>query len=372
MAKKDYYEVLGVGKSASEDEIKKSYRKLAKKYHPDVSTETNAENKFKEVQEAYEVLSDSSKKAKYDQFGHAAFDQSQGFGGQGGFGQGDFDFGDIFSAFFGGGQRTSRGSTRPRKGNDIQRRMTVSFEESIFGKKEKIKIPVYVECHVCHGLGAKSKRDIKACPQCHGTGSVVIEQQTLFGRTQSRSTCPRCHGTGKEILNKCSNCNGEGVEKINKEVEITVPKGIETGQQIRLEGYGNKGSHGGPNGDLYIVFEVKPSNIYIRQGDDIIINLPITFSQAAIGTEIEVPTVYGKVLLKVPSGTQSDAKFRLRGKGAPNVRSKIKGDQHVIVTVMTPIKLNKEQKKIFEQLSKVEDAPQKNKSVWSKFKESFK
>lgn len=372
MAKKDYYEVLGVNKQASEDEIKKSYRKLAKKYHPDVSTETNAEDKFKEVQEAYEVLSDNTKKAQYDQFGHNAFNGANGFGGQGGFSQGDFDFGDIFSAFFGGGQRTSRRSNRARKGNDIQRRMSITFEESIFGKKEKIKIPVYDECHVCHGLGAKSKSDIKACSECHGTGTVVVEQQTLFGRTQTRTTCPRCHGTGKEIINKCSNCNGEGVERINKEVEITVPKGIETGQQIRLEGFGNKGQNGGPNGDLYIVFEVNHSDTYIRQGDDIITNIPITFAQAALGTEIQVPTVYGKVLLKIPAGTQSESKFRLRGKGAPNVRTKVKGDQHVIVTVVTPSKLSKEQKRLFEQLSKVEDTPKKTKTFWTKFKDSFK
>ncbi|XFA99453.1 molecular chaperone DnaJ [Candidatus Izemoplasma sp. B36] len=376
MAKKDYYEVLGINKSASQDEIKKSYRKLAKKYHPDVSTETNAESKFKEVQEAYDVLSDTTKKAQYDQFGHAAFDQTSGFGQggfSGGFGQGDFDFGDIFSAFFGGGGRTQRSSNRPRKGSDIRRRMSISFEESIFGKKEKIKVPVYDECHVCHGLGAKSKSDIKACSRCHGTGSVVEETQTLFGRTQTRRTCPTCHGTGKEILNKCPNCNGEGVEKVTKEVEIKVPQGIESGQQIRLEGFGNKGSNGGPNGDLYIVFEVRKSDTFLRQGDDILISVPITFSQAALGTEIEVPTVYGKVLLKIPAGTQSDSKFRLRGKGAPNIRSHIKGDEHVLVTVVTPSKLTSEQKRIFEQLSRVEEKPKdNNKSFWSKIKDSFK
>ena len=374
MAKRDYYEVLGINKSSSQDDIKKAYRKLAKKYHPDVSTEADAENKFKEVQEAYDVLSDTSKKAQYDQFGHAAFDQTAGFGGGGfgGFNQGDFDFGDIFSAFFGGGSRTERGTNRPRKGSDIRRRMSITFEESIFGKKEKIKVPVYDECHVCHGLGAKSKSDIKACSMCHGTGTVVQETQTLFGRTQTRRTCPTCNGTGKEIINKCSHCNGEGVERINKEVEIKVPEGIETGQQIRLEGFGNKGTNGGPNGDLYIVFEVKNSDTFIRQGDDIIINVPITFSQAALGTEIEVPTVYGNVLLKIPAGTQSDSKFRLRGKGAPNIRSKVKGDEHVIVTVVTPSKLTHEQKKIFEQLSKIEESPSKPKSFWSKLKDSFK
>ncbi len=371
MSKKDYYEVLGVAKGSSEDEIKKGYRKLAKKFHPDVSTEKDAEAKFKEVQEAYDVLGDQTKKAQYDQFGHQAFDQAGGFGA-GGFNQGDFDFGDIFSAFFGGGQRATRTSNRPRKGADIQRRMTIAFEESIFGKKEKIKIPVYDECHICHGLGAKSKRDIKVCSQCHGTGTVVVESQTLFGRTQTRRTCPTCNGSGKEILNKCSNCHGEGVERINKEVEIRVPEGIETGQQIRLEGFGNKGQNGGPNGDLYIVFEVKKSDTFLRQGDDIIINIPITFAQAALGTEIEVPTVYGKVLLKIPNGTQSDSKFRIRGKGAPNVRSKTKGDEHVIITVVTPGKLNYEQKRIFVQLSKIEDKPKKNKNFWSKLKESFK
>ena len=372
MAKKDYYDVLGINKGSTPDDIKKSYRKLAKKYHPDVSTETNAESKFKEVQEAYDILSDTTKKAQYDQFGHAAFDQAGGFG-QGGFNQGDFDFGDIFSAFFGGGGRSQRATNRPLKGSDIRRRMTVSFEESIFGKKEKIKIPVYDECHVCHGLGAKSKSDIKACSRCHGSGSVVVESQTLFGRTQTRRACPTCHGTGKEIIRKCSNCNGEGVEKIMKEVEIRVPEGIETGQQIRLENFGNKGSNSGPNGDLYIVFEVRRSETFIRHGDDIIIHIPLTFAQAALGTEIQVPTVYGKVLLKVPSGTQSDSKFRLKGKGAPNIRSKVKGDEHVIVTVVTPSKLSGEQKKIFVQLLKVEDKPEKNnKSFWSKLKKTFK
>ncbi len=371
MEKRDYYEVLGVNKNASEDEIKKAYRSLAKKYHPDVSTEKNAEAKFKEVQEAYDVLSDSTKRAQYDRFGHQA--ANGGFGGQGFGGQGfaDFDFGDIFSAFFGGGGRTARASNQPRKGSDIQRRMQISFEESIFGKTEKVRIPVYDECHVCHGLGAQSKKDIKACSRCHGTGTVVEQRQTLFGTTQTRTTCPVCHGTGKEITNKCPNCNGEGVERVNKEVEIRVPEGIETGQQIRLEGFGNKGLNGGPNGDLYIVFDVKPSERFIREGDNIIINVPITFAQAALGDNIKVPTVYGDVELKVPSGTQSESKFRIRGKGAPNVRTKTKGDQYVVITVVTPNKLNHEQKRLFEQLRKVEDYPTSNKNFWEKVKSGF-
>ncbi|MBU1145529.1 MAG: molecular chaperone DnaJ [Firmicutes bacterium] len=368
MEKRDYYEVLGVQKGATDDSIKKAYRNLAKKYHPDVSTEKNTEAKFKEVQEAYEVLSDETKRAQYDQFGHQATNPNFG---NGGFSGGGFDFGDIFSAFFGGGGRPQQGSrTRQQKGADIQRRMTITFEESIFGKKEKIKVPVYDECHTCHGTGAASAKDVHVCSRCRGTGTVIMESQTLFGRTQTRTTCPVCKGTGKEITNKCPTCNGEGVEKINKEVEIKVPEGIETGQQIRLEGFGNKGANGGDNGDLYIVFEVKASDTFVREGDDIIINIPITFSQAALGGEIEVPTVYGKVLLKIPSGTQSDSKFRLRGKGAPNVRTKMKGDEHVIISVMTPSKLSTEQRKLFEQLSRFEEDPS-SKSKWGKFKSNF-
>jgi molecular chaperone DnaJ len=371
MEKRDYYEVLGISKTASDEEVKKAYRKLAKKYHPDVSTEQNAEAKFKEVQEAYDVLSDPTKRGQYDQFGHQAANAGFGQGGFGGAGFEGFDFGDIFSAFFGGGQRTTRQTNRPRKGSDIQRRMSITFEESIFGKTEKIKVPIYDECHVCHGLGAESKKDIKVCSQCGGSGTVIMEQQTLFGRTQTRTTCPNCKGTGKEFINKCPNCNGEGVERVSKEVEIRVPKGIETGQQIRLESFGNKGASGGPNGDLYIVFEVKPSDKYIREGDDIIVNVPITFAQAALGTEIKVDTVYGAVMLKIPPGTQSESKFRLKGKGAPNVRTKQLGDQHVIITVVTPQKLNNQQKKAFEELLRVEDDALPQKNWWDRFKSNF-
>lgn len=374
MDKRDYYEVLGVNKSASEDEIKKAYRTLAKKYHPDVSTEANAEAKFKEVQEAYEVLSDSTKKSQYDQYGHAAFDQNygrgQGFSGQGFEG---FDFGDIFSAFFGGGtrgQQSGGGQTRSRKGADVQRRMTISFEDSIFGKRETIKVPVYDECPTCHGTGARSASDIKTCSKCHGQGTVIMESQTLFGRTQTRTTCPNCHGTGKEITSKCPNCGGEGQVRVQKDVEIRVPEGIETGQQIRIENFGNKGQFGGPNGDLYIVFDVTPSDMFTREGDDIIITVPVTFSQAALGADIEVPTVYGNVVLKVPAGTQSGATFRIREKGAPNVRSKVKGDQHVILSVVTPTRLTYEQKKAFEDLAKLEDSTV-NKTAWERFKAGF-
>jgi molecular chaperone DnaJ len=370
MDKRDYYEVLGVGKQATEDDIKKAYRTLAKKYHPDVSTEKDAEAKFKEVQEAYEVLSDTEKRQNYDRFGHQATNPNfgQGPGGFGGF-EG-FDFGDIFSAFFGGSRAQAGAQARPHKGADIQRRMTVSFEESIFGKKETLKVPVFEECRSCHGTGARSASDIRTCSQCKGSGSVIVEQQSLFGRTQTRMACPRCHGTGKEITAKCPVCDGEGAVKTTKDIEVKVPEGIETGQQIRLEGYGNKGSHGGPNGDLYIVFEVRASDIFQREGDDIVVSVPITFAQAALGAEIEVPTVYGNVLLTIPPGTQSDAKFRIRDKGAPNVRTKTRGDEHVVVTVVTPTKLTPEQKRAFEELRKVEN-PSGQSSAWGRFKSAF-
>lgn len=369
MSKRDYYEVLGLDKSASSEDIKRAYRKLAKKYHPDVSTEKDAEAKFKEVQEAYDVLSDSQKKSQYDQFGHEAPGFGQGGFGGGGFG--DFDFSDIFSSFFGGGQRQRPTHNAPRKGSDIRRVMNISFEESVFGKSEKIKVPIYDECHVCHGTGAQSNSDLQTCSRCNGNGSVIMEEQTIFGRTRTQTTCPSCQGSGKEIKNKCSNCQGEGVERVTKTVEVKVPAGIDNNQHIRLAGYGNKGQNGGPNGDLYILIKVTPSDIFVRQGDDIIMTHPITFSQAALGDEIKVPTVYGDVILKIPPGTQSDSKFRLKSKGMSNVRTKQKGDQHVIIQVVTPKKLTNEQKKLFEQLAKVEDKPTENQSFWDKIKSNF-
>lgn len=364
MSKRDYYEVLGVEKNADDASIKSAYRKLAKKYHPDVSTENDAEAKFKEVQEAYEVLSDSSKRSQYDQFGHAA-NNGQGFNTSG-FGGFDFDINDIFSSFFGGGQ--PRNTNRSRKGSDMQRRMRVSFREAIFGSKRKIKVTAHDECHTCHGTGAHSKDDVKTCSRCNGRGSVVVEQQSLFGRTRTQTTCPVCNGTGKEVTKKCNTCYGEGVESIQKEIEVTVPEGIDTGQQVRLEGYGNKGFNGGPAGDLYILFEVENHPLFERHNDDLVLEVPITFVQASLGDTIKVPTPYGDVKLKVPAGTQSKTTFRLRGKGAPNVRNKRKGDEHVIINVMTPTKLNKQQQKLLEQLGKTDLT--KNESIWQRFKKA--
>ncbi len=366
MSKRDYYDVLGIDKNSDDASIKGAYRKLAKKYHPDVSTETDAEAKFKEVQEAYEVLSDSTKRAQYDQFGHAA-NNGQGFNTSG-FGGFDFDINDIFSSFFGGG--SPRNTSRRRKGSDIQKRMRVTFKEAIFGSKRKIKVTSHDECHTCHGTGAHSKNDVKTCTQCNGRGTVVVEQQSIFGRTRTQTTCPKCHGKGKEITKPCNTCHGEGIESISKEIEITVPEGIDTGQQIRLEGYGNKGLNGGSAGDLYILFDVEKHPLYERHNDDLVIEVPITFVQASLGDNIKVPTPYGDVKLKIPAGTQSKTTFRLRGKGAPNVRNKRKGDEHVIVNVVTPTKLSKQQIKLMEQLAKTDLT--KNESMWTKFKNAMR
>lgn len=360
--KRDYYDVLGVDKNADDASIKKAYRTLAKKYHPDVSTEDNAEAKFKEVQEAYEVLSDSQKRGQYDRFGHQA-NNGAGFGGAGGFGGGfDFDINDIFSSFFGGGQ-TQRSNQR-RKGQDMQRRMNISFEEAVFGAKKKIRVTVHEECHTCHGTGAHSKNDVKTCTQCNGRGTVVVEQQSIFGKTRTQTTCPKCHGTGKEITKKCNTCNGEGIETHNKEVEVKVPAGIDTGQQIRLEGYGNKGYNGGPSGDLYILFNVNQHEFYERHGDDIVVEAPLTFTQAALGDTIKVPTPHGDVKLKIPAGTQNGTTFRLRSKGIPNVRTKRQGDEHVIIKIVTPKKLSRQQIKLFEQLGKTDLT---NDTIFTKF-----
>jgi len=365
MDKRDYYEILGVGKDAADADIKSAYRKLAKKYHPDVSTEKNAEAKFKEVQEAYEVLSDGTKRSQYDRFGHQA-NNGQGFNaGAGGF---DFDINDIFSSFFGGGQAQRGNQSRARKGSDLQNRMSVPFEESIFGAKHKIRVTAHEECHTCHGSGAHSKDDIKTCEKCGGKGSVIMEQQSIFGRTRTQTACPTCNGTGKRITKKCTTCNGDGVESHSREIEISVPQGIDTGQQIRLEGYGNKGVNGGPAGDLYILFDVKSHPLYERHGDDLVVEIPITFVQAAMGDTIQVPTPYGDVKLKIPEGTQSKTTFRLRGKGAPNVRTKRPGDEHVIINVVTPNKLTRAQQKLFEQLGKTDLT--KDSSIWDKFKKA--
>ncbi|HJE14891.1 MAG TPA: molecular chaperone DnaJ [Lapidilactobacillus dextrinicus] len=377
MADRDYYDVLGVGKDASEADIKKAYRKLSKKYHPDINKAPDAEAKFKEVNEAYETLSDSQKRASYDQFGKAGMDGAGGnpFGGgysQGGDYGGFGDFGDIFSQFFGGGSRATNPNA-PRQGEDLQYRMDLKFEEAIFGKETKITYSRNATCHTCDGSGAKPGTSPVTCPKCQGTGFVEVEQQSPLGRIRSRQACDRCGGKGKIIENPCETCHGTGKERQSHEIKVTVPAGVEDGQQMRLEGQGEAGENGGPYGDLYIVFRVKPSDKYQRDGTEIYITIPITFPQATLGDEIKVDTVHGPVSLKIPAGTQSGTKFRLRGKGAPHLRSKQMGDETVTVNVTTPKHLNDKQKEALMEFVRAggDKIDPQNSNLFTRLKEKF-
>ncbi len=349
--KRDYYEVLGVQKSAGEDEIKKAYRSLAKKYHPDMNPgDKDAEVKFKEVNEAYAVLSDSEKRAKYDQFGHAAFDPSAGggFGGFSGFGGGDFDFGDIFSSFFGGGGSSSRSrQNMPIDGDDIGARVAISFDEAAFGTKKEISFARVENCPDCSGKGAKSEGDIETCSECRGTGRVMVKQQTILGYMQTQRTCQSCRGAGKIIKNPCSNCNGKGRIKINKKLEVNIPAGIDDRQNIVLRGQGSAGVRGGVNGDLIIEVRVKEDKIFERNGNNIYCEVPISFAEAALGADIDVPVLGGGTeKYKIPEGTQSGTSFTLRGKGISDINTKRPGDLIITVAVETPKNLNAEQKKL--------------------------
>lgn len=355
--KRDYYEVLGVSRDASDAEIKKAYRKLSKTYHPDINKEAGAEEKFKEVSEAYEVLSDSQKRAAYDQYGHAANDPNFGGGGFGGFGGASyggagFGFEDIFEQFFGGGGQSRQNPNAPRRGSDLQYRVTLTFEEAIFGKEETVTYNRNEECHTCHGSGAKAGTSPVTCHKCHGSGAVQVEQNTPFGRVMTQRQCDVCGGSGQEIKEKCETCHGAGIESKQHSVKVTVPAGVENDQQIRLSGQGEAGQNGGPYGDLYVVFRVQPSDKFERDGTEIYYELPISFVQAALGDEIKVPTVHGAVKLKVPAGTQTDTSFRLRGKGAPSIRGNYTGDQHVKVKVVTPKKLSDKERELFQSLAK--------------------
>ncbi|AEB73252.1 molecular chaperone DnaJ [Lentilactobacillus buchneri] len=358
MAEKDYYDILGVSKDASDDEIKHAYRKLSKKWHPDINKAPDAEAKFKEINEAYETLSDPQKRANYDQYG-SADGAGAGFGGGsqgGGFGNfggsaGGFGFDDIFSQFFGGGQQRADPSA-PQQGRDLQYQMTLEFEEAIFGKKTVIKYNREAQCKTCGGTGAKPGTSPVTCSNCGGRGYVTTETNTPLGRMQSRQVCPVCHGTGKEIKEKCPTCGGSGKTDERHELEVNVPAGIDDGQQMRLQGQGEAGDNGGPYGDLYIVFRVKPSKDFTRDGSTIYVDQPITFARAALGGKIKVKTVHGDVELKVPAGTQTGTTFRLKGKGAPRLRGNGNGDERVTVNVVTPKSLNKNQKIALEAFAK--------------------
>ncbi|WCN38729.1 molecular chaperone DnaJ [Aneurinibacillus uraniidurans] len=370
MSKRDYYEVLGVAKSASEDEIKKAYRKLARQYHPDVNKEPDAVEKFKEVKEAYDVISDPQKRAQYDQFGHAAGQQG-GFGGAGA----DFGgFGDIFDMFFGGGGGGRRNPNAPRQGNDLQYTMSISFKDAYFGKEEEIEIPKEATCSKCDGSGAEPGTKVETCPTCNGAGQQEVVQNTPFGRVVNRRPCPSCKGKGKYVQTKCSKCHGNGKETIRRKIRINIPAGVDDGMQMRISGEGELGVNGGPPGDLYVVFRVKRHDFFERDEDNLFCQIPITFAQAALGDEIEVPTMEGKVKMKIPAGTQTGKTFRLRGHGMPRVnRGGAKGDQHVKVTVVTPTKLSDRQKELLRELAELggeetHAAGSAEKTLWDRFK----
>ena len=358
MADKDYYGTLGVDKSADEAAIKRAYRSLAKKYHPDMNPgDAEAEQKFKEVNEAYSVLSDPEKKAKYDQFGSAAFDGSGGFGGGGGFGGfGDFDMGDIFSNIFGGGFGGFGGGGASRRngpidGDDIAVRMTLTFEEAAKGVKRDVTYHRVQKCGDCGGSGAEKGSDVETCSKCHGTGRIRVQQRTMFGVMQSEQGCDACRGTGKIIKKPCGNCNGKGYVKVSKTLGVTIPAGVDDGQQLKLRGQGNEGRNGGMAGDLIVIISVQPHEIFTREGYDLYCEVPVTFTEAALGADIEVPTLDGKIKHTIPEGTQPGTVFRIRDKGIQRINGKGKGDLYFTVNVEVPKNLSSQQKDLLRKFA---------------------
>lgn len=355
--KRDYYEVLGIDRGADDSAIKSAYRKLAKKYHPDVNPgDKEAEKKFKEATEAYGVLSDPQKRQQYDQFGHAAFEQ--GGGGAGGFGgfngadMGDI-FGDIFGDLFGGGGRR-RPNNGPMKGANVRAAVHITFEEAVFGCEKELDLNLKDACNTCHGTGAKPGTSPETCPKCHGSGQVVYTQQSMFGTIQNVQTCPECQGTGKVIKEKCTDCRGTGFVSSRKKIKVTIPAGIDNGQSIRIRDKGEPGLNGGPRGDLMVEVIVARHPIFQRQDMNIFSTAPITYAQAALGGEVRISTVDGDVMYDVKPGTQTDTKVRLKGKGVPSLRNKnVRGDHYVTLVVQVPTKLNEEAK---EALRKFDEA----------------
>lgn len=352
---KDYYKILGVEKNATKEEIKKAYKKLAKKYHPDLNKEANAAEKFKEINEAAAVLADDEKRSKYDQFGTADGPQF----GQGGFDFSDFmnqtsgfgfDFDSIFESFMGGGMFGRR--KRARRGYDLRYDLEITLEEAAQGTKKEIEIPHLVKCPDCKGTGAKSEDDVIECPDCQGSGFVRRTARTPFGIFSTQSSCPRCKGQGTAIKNKCQKCKGEGRISKTTKLDIKIPAGAETGTNLRVPGGGEAGDRGADSGDLYIIIHVKHHKIFQRQGDDLFLEIPITFSQAALGAKIEVPTLEGKAELKIPAGTQSGTILRMKGKGIPFLHGSGKGSQLIKVNIKTPKSLNKKQKELLKEFDK--------------------
>ena len=382
--KRDYYEVLGIKKGASESEIKSAFRKKAMQYHPDKNPEDKAaEEKFKEVNEAYSILSDPEKKDKYDRFGHAGVDPNAGFGG-GGFAGGFGGFEDIFSDLFGGGGFGGFGGgfggsaqarrNGPRKGQDLQKRVSISFEEAAFGVKKEVKLTKYVVCDQCHGSGSAEGAGKKTCPTCHGSGQVQSVQRTPFGQFATSRPCDECGGTGQVIEKPCQKCSGAGKVRKNVTIAVDIPAGVDNDSVITIKGQGEPGANGGPNGDLYLVMEVAPHKLFKRKGNDLWIEMPITFTQAALGDELIVPALSEKVSYKIPAGTQPETVFRLKNKGIKSLRSGKPGDLYVKVNLEVPTKLTSKQKKLIEELgeSMSSEGYAKRKSFGETMKELFK
>lgn len=359
--KRDYYEVLGVSKTASDSEIKKAYRKLAKQYHPDTNPgDKEAEVKFKEASEAYAVLSDSEKRQRYDQFGHAAFDGGAG-GGAGGFDFSGMDmgdiFGDIFGDFFGGG-RSRGGNTGPSKGANIRTSVRITFEEACFGVEKEIELNLKDECETCHGSGAKPGTQAETCQKCGGKGQAVFTQQSLFGMIRNVQTCPDCRGKGKIVKEKCSDCYGTGYITKKKKIQVSIPAGIDDGQCVRIRDKGEPGENGGPRGDLLVEVRVSRHSTFQRENYDIYSTVPISYARAALGGDIRISTIDGDVLYTVKAGTQTNTKVRLRGKGVPTLRNKqVRGDHYVTLVVKVPTKLNNEQKELLKKFDEALNGP---------------
>ncbi len=352
--KRDYYEVLGLDKNATDEQIKKAFRQQAKKCHPDVNPDDkDAEKRFKEVNEAYECLSDPDKKSRYDRFGHAGVDPSYGgggFDGFSGFGGMDFDLGDIFGSIFGGGGRQgARNRNAPRRGERVHAVTTITFEEAAFGCEKEVQISRVEVCDECAGSGCQAGTTAEKCADCRGTGTVTTQSRTPFGVVQTSSDCPKCGGTGKIIHQPCTKCRGVGLVRRNKKIKVAVPAGIDDEQTISLHGQGNAGINGGEAGDLYITVNVAPHPLFTREGTAVLYEMPISFVQAALGADVHVPTLDGKVKYTIPEGTQTGTVFRLRGKGIPNLRGSGRGDQFVTVRVETPTGLNAQQKDLLRQ-----------------------
>ena len=356
MNKKDYYEVLGVKKDASDEEIKRSFRKLAKQYHPDVNKEPGAAEKFKEIGEAYSVLSDPNKRSQYDQFGHAAFQNgaggASGTGGFGGFDFNDFDFGDLFDDLFGGfGFGRGKSKNRAQKGADTLVRIQLDFMEAIKGCKKVIKVDLNDVCDKCNGKGGFKE---KTCSTCGGRGRVVVQQNSLFGVFQTETTCRDCGGVGKSYEEKCTNCNGKGTLKQTKDIEVDVPAGVDNGNKLRISGKGEAGKNGGPNGDIYIEFNVKEHPLFERDGSDIYIEVPITITDAILGCKKEIPTLDKNVILEIKPGTQSLTKLKLKGKGVKQVNDRFTGDLYAVINVVVPTKLSRTQKDLIKDLAETD------------------